>query len=120
MEPFWLGYAWDWQTGRAGKPVVYADNRHVTMNGPTRSGKGTSIEIPNLLWGGDYRLMRLAGLRVPSGRYRCDTVINIDPKLQNCAVTMKWRARFSTVWVLNPRGILSIPSIGSQFRCCRC
>ena len=115
MEPFWLGYAWDWQTGRAGKPVVYADNRHVTMKGPTRSGKGTSIEIPNLLWGGDYRLMRLAGLRVPSGRYRCDTVINIDPKLQNCAVTMKWRARFSTVWVLNPRGILNIPSIGLNF-----
>ena len=67
-KPFWLGRAWDWNADRAGKPVVDADNRHVTLFGPTRSDKGASIEIPDLLWGGDYRLMRLAGLRVPSGR----------------------------------------------------
>jgi type IV secretory pathway TraG/TraD family ATPase VirD4 len=109
MIPFWLGHTWDWQTGRTGRPLVHASDRHVMMYGPTRCGKGICIEIPNLLWGGE--LLRLAGLRAP-GRLRCDSVVNLDPKLQNCAVTMKWRARFSTVWVLNPRGILGIRSIG--------
>ena len=68
MEPFWLGYAWDWQTGRAGKPVVYSDNRHVTMMVrpvPERD----IIEIPNLL--------RLGGRQRGGGRSRCDSVFNV-------------------------------------------
>jgi type IV secretion system protein VirD4 len=99
MEPFWLGREWDWRTGRAGKPVVYPSNRHVTLFGPTRSGKGASIEIVSLLQ--KYR-----------GKFGCDSVLSVDPKLQNCAVTMRWRSRFSTVWVLNPLGVLGIRSIG--------
>src|SRR6201999_1423201 len=46
------------------------------------------------------------------GRFRCDSVLSVDTKLQNCAVTMRWRSRFSTVWVLNPLGVLGIRSIG--------
>jgi type IV secretion system protein VirD4 len=84
--------------------VIYSDDRHVTLFGPTRSGKGVSIEIPNLL--------RLGGKGWRSGNLRCASVLSVDPKAQNCAVTMKWRARFSTVWVLNPLGVLGIPSTG--------
>jgi len=112
MEPFWLGQTWDWRTGRKGRPLAYASDRHVGMYGPTRCGKGICNEIVNLLWGGDPRLFRLAGLSVPGRRFRWNSVVNLDPKLQNCSVAMKWRARFGTVWVLNPRGILGIPSIG--------
>jgi type IV secretion system protein VirD4 len=103
-EGFWLGQEWDWRTGRAGKPVIYSDNRHVTLFGPTRSGKGVSIEIPNLLrLGGDSGWGRRGG---------DVSVLSLDSKAQNCAVTMKWRARFSTVWVLNPFNVLGIPSTG--------
>ena len=89
MDGFWLGREWDWRTGKAGKPVIYADNRHVTLFGPTRSGKGVSIEIPNLLMegGGRWWSRRRGGM----------SVLSVDPKAENCAVTMKWRARFSTV-----------------------
>ncbi|MGE4046255.1 MAG: type IV secretory system conjugative DNA transfer family protein [Acetobacteraceae bacterium] len=104
MQGFWLGYGWDLQSGRKGKPVIYSDNRHVTLFGPTRSGKGVSIEIPNLLRHGHGGWF--------NRRYRCDSILSIDPKAQNCAVTMKWRSRFSTVWVLNPLGALGIPSTG--------
>src|ERR1700760_98278 len=99
MRGMWFGYEWDWRSGRTGKPVIYDSNRHVTLFGPTRSGKGVSVEIPTLLMHG--------GARRP---IRCDSVLSIDPKLQNCAVTMRWRRRLGPVWVLNPRGILNIPS----------
>jgi type IV secretion system protein VirD4 len=106
MRGLWLGQEWDWRTGRAGRPVIYSDNRHVTLFGPTRSGKGVSIEIPNLL--------RLGPGRGWNARnYRYESIVSIDPKLENCAVTMKWRARFSKVWVLNPLRMLGgIPSTG--------
>jgi type IV secretory pathway TraG/TraD family ATPase VirD4 len=91
---------------------VLASDRHVSIFGPTRCGKGITNEAVNLLWGGDPALYRLAGLPVLGRRFRCDSTFNIDPKLQNCAICMKWCSRFSTVWVLNPRGILNIPSIG--------
>ncbi|HEX3995163.1 MAG TPA: hypothetical protein VHX39_28645, partial [Acetobacteraceae bacterium] len=104
MEPYWCGVEWNWQTGRKGRPVVLASDRHVSIFGPTRCGKGITNEAVNLLWGGDPALYRLAGLPVLGRRFRCDSTFNIDPKLQNCAICMKWCSRFSTVWVLNPRG----------------
>jgi type IV secretion system protein VirD4 len=102
MDGSWLGREWDWRTGRAGKPVIYADNRHVTLFGPTRLGKGVSIEIPNLLGAGSGWGQRGGNL----------SVLSIDPKAQNCAVTMNKRARFSTVWVLKPLGVFGILSVG--------
>jgi type IV secretion system protein VirD4 len=100
MRGVWCGYEWDWRTGRTGLPVIYSDNRHVTVFGATRSGKGVSVEIPTLL------------MHDARSKLRCDSVVSIDPKLQNLAVTIKWRLRLGPVWVLNPRGILGIPSIG--------
>ena len=90
-----LGLVWDiWKKGRKGKPVTYDDERHLTLFGPNGSGKGVCLEIPNLL--------RLTGL----------SIINIDPKGQNAAVTMRWRSTVSEIALLNPFNLLGLGSIG--------
>src|SRR5271155_466574 len=90
-----LGHEWNiWKNGRKGGRVVYDGERHLTLFGPNGSGKGVCLEIPNLL--------RLTGL----------SIVSIDPKGQNAAVTMKWRSKVSRVLVLNPFGVLGIPSTG--------
>src|SRR4051812_7115685 len=106
MDGIWLGHEWDWRTGRKGAPVVYDRDRNVTLFGPIGSGKGVSVEIPTLLRGGNAWGGR---------RFRCDSVVSLDPKAQNCAVTMRWRSRFSKIWVLNPMRVLGIPSTGFNF-----
>src|SRR5271156_1804813 len=80
-----LGVAWNlWTNRKSRRAVEYRQNRHITIFGPTRSGKGVSLEIPNLL--------RLKGL----------SIISIDPKGQNAAVTARWRRTVSDVVFLNP------------------
>jgi type IV secretion system protein VirD4 len=96
-----LGLAWNPKTGRTGRPVVYAQNRHLTLFGPTRSGKGVSLEIPNLLRLGDGG----AGGEPVS-------IISIDPKGQNAAVTARWRRTVSDVLMLNPLDLLGLGSAG--------
>jgi type IV secretion system protein VirD4 len=61
----------------------YADNRHLITFGPTRSGKGTTVIVQTLL---------LAP----------HSIICIDPKGQNAAITKRHRATFSDVHLLNP------------------
>lgn len=93
MPSIWLGERWnpknrDKQTPLYGEPVLYAGERHLTMFGPNGSGKGATIEIPNLLHlGNDV------------------SILSIDPKGQNAAVTAAWRRRVSDVRVLNPFGL---------------
>jgi len=85
---------------RKGRPVVYDLNRHVTVFGPTRSGKGVCLEIPNLL--------RL-GLPEHGGPL---SVISIDPKGQNFAVTHRWRETVGDVLPLNPLDLFGAGSVG--------
>lgn len=94
MASISLGLAWEPNTGRTAGPVSYAENRHITLFGPTRSGKGVTLEIPNLL--------RLTGL----------SIISIDPKGQNAAVTARWRRTVGDVVVLNPLNLLGLGSAG--------
>lgn len=94
QTPIWLGQTWNPKKGRLGRPVSYRSDRHLTLFGPTGSGKGVSIEIPNLLM--------LKGL----------SVISIDPKGQNAAVTARWRRRVSKVLMLNPLDLLGLGSAG--------
>ena len=90
-----LGVEWNLWTGRKSRRAVnYTQNRHITVFGPTRSGKGVSLEIP---W-----LLRLKGL----------SIISIDPKGQNAAVTARWRKTVSDVVFLNPLDVLSLGSTG--------
>ena len=94
MAAIWLGERWINPTPKKkeppsyGDPVTYAGDRHLTMFGPNGSGKGVTIEIPNLLWLGNDL-----------------SIVSIDPKGQNAAVTAAWRGRLSDVWVLNPFGL---------------
>jgi len=65
----------------------YADNRHLCTTGPTRSGKGATVIVQALL-------------------QVTHSVVVIDPKGQNAAVTARRRrAMGQDVFVLNPFGL---------------
>jgi type IV secretion system protein VirD4 len=94
MAAITLGLGWLMKLGRTRRRVWYKLNRHVICFGPTRSGKGVTLEIPNLL--------RLKGL----------SIISIDPKGQNAAVTGRWRRKVGKVVLLNPLNLLGLGSAG--------
>lgn len=74
-------------TASTGRFPSYADNRHLCTIGPTRSGKGATVIVQALL-------------HVPH------SVVVIDPKGQNAAVTARRRrAMGQDVFVLNPFGL---------------
>jgi len=80
--PIPYGYEPDRQTFPS-----YTDNRHLCTFGPTRSGKGASVIVQALL-------------QVPH------SVVVVDPKGQNAAVTARHRAAMGQdVYVLNPFGL---------------
>jgi type IV secretion system protein VirD4 len=89
-----FGRKWNPKSGRTGQLLSHAIDGHVTCFGPTGSGKGVALEIPNLL--------RLEGL----------SIISIDPKGQNAAVTARWRRTVSDVLFLNPLDVLGLGSAG--------
>ena len=92
---FSLGVKWNlWTNRKSRRAVNYIQNRHITIFGPTRSGKGVCLEI---VW-----LLRLMGL----------SIISIDPKGQNRAVTGRWRKTVSEVVDLNPLNVLGLGSSG--------
>jgi type IV secretion system protein VirD4 len=76
-----FGYA-----AASGRFPSYADNRHLCTIGPTRSGKGATVIVQALL-------------QVPH------SVVVIDPKGQNAAVTARRRRAMGDVFVLNPFGL---------------
>lgn len=94
MAAIWLGERWNNPTPTKkeprsyGEPITYDGERHLTMFGPNGSGKGATIEIPNLLGLGNDL-----------------SIVSIDPKGQNAAVTAAWRLLLGDVWVLNPFGL---------------
>ena len=89
MDSLALGVAWTPETGRTGKPVTFDLSSHITLLGPTRCGKGATLEIPNLL----------LGLHQTS-------IVSIDPTGQNACVTAEARRKAgSKVLVLNPQGL---------------
>jgi type IV secretion system protein VirD4 len=101
MAAISLGLEWNPQTGAMRRRVAYALNRHVMCFGPTRSGKGVCLEIPNLL-------------RLGAGGRDNEplSIISIDPKGQNAAVTARWRSRVSDVVFINPLNLLGLGSSG--------
>ncbi|ETI62680.1 conjugal transfer protein TraG [Sphingobium sp. C100] len=76
---------------KSGKLLRYAGPAHLLTIAPTRTGKGVSTIIPNLL---DY-----------SGPVVC-----IDPKGENARITARHRAKFGPVHVLDPFGVTGIAS----------
>ena len=78
-----------------GARVFYRDDRHLITIAPTRSGKGTTSIIPALLTVTDR------------------SVIVIDPKGQNAAVTGAWReANVGPVFYVNPYKLHGLPDHG--------
>lgn len=80
-----IPYAYDAENGRFQR---YRENRHLITFGPTRSGKGATVIVPALLQAGH-------------------SIICIDPKGQNAAITARQRRNFGEVFVLNPFGLHS-------------
>ena len=99
MAAISLGLEWNPQSGKIGRRVAYTLNRHIICFGPTRSGKGVCLEIPNLLRLGGHGDEPLS-------------IISIDPKGQNAAVTARWRRTVSDVLFLNPLNLLGLGSSG--------
>src|SRR5580698_1871920 len=87
-----LGVEWlaQKQPGRnTGRPVTCPLDGHFELIAPPGSGKGVSLEIPNLLLG-------LRGV----------SVLSIDPSGQNAAVCAEARRRMGhDVVCLNPMGL---------------
>src|ERR1041385_2687040 len=65
---------------------VYTDTRHLMTFGPTRSGKGATVIVQTLLQAEH-------------------SILCIDPKGQNAAITARRRRDFGDVFVLNPFGL---------------
>lgn len=80
-----LGIPYGYTADRRSFPS-YTDNRHLVTIGPTRSGKGATVIVQALL-------------QVPH------SVIVIDPKGQNAAVTARRRRQLGDVFFLNPFGM---------------
>lgn len=85
----YLGRYWNAEKKRVEGKLQYGGERHIVVLGPNRSGKGARLLIPNLL--------QLTG----------KSIIVMDPKGQNAAVTAEWRRKVSNVVILNPFGLLT-------------
>ena len=84
-----LGRHYDDATGQAGEKIVYEGERHGLLFGPNGTGKGTRFLIPNLL--------------SSVGK----SILVIDPKGENAAVTAAYRHRAGNdVKILDPFGVL--------------
>ena len=89
MVSIYCGNKWNPKTGGEGAPVVFDLESNFELIAPPGSGKGASLEIPNLL----------VGLR------KC-SVLSIDPSGQNAAVCAEARRRAGhDVQCLNPFGL---------------
>jgi type IV secretion system protein VirD4 len=73
-----------------GRFLRYGGPAHLITLAPTRTGKGVGTIIPNLLTA-------------------TRSVMVIDPKGENAAVTWRTRSRFGPVHVLDPFGVTGLP-----------
>lgn len=77
--------------GRWGKRyLMFGGMQFVLLCAPTRSGKGVSVVIPNLLsWQ--------------------ESLVCTDVKLENFLITSKFRAKYSDVYLFNPFNLTDVP-----------
>ncbi|WP_159075178.1 zinc ribbon domain-containing protein [Celeribacter baekdonensis] len=86
----YLGEAYD---GETMKTITYKGDRHLVVSAPSRTHKGTSLIIPNLL------------------SYQGSTVV-IDPKGENALITAQARQEMGQqVCILDPWGIAPVEGI---------
>jgi type IV secretion system protein VirD4 len=95
-ESIYLGRYYDDKTKQAGDEILYEDERHILVFGPTGCGKGAGFLSPNLLKGLEEQ-----------------SVIVIDPKGELAAVTAEHRRQIGhEVIILNPFNVLDLGSEG--------
>lgn len=96
QSPIVIGHA---QTPAGRSLLAYDDDRHIVTIAGSRAGKGVSLIVPNLL-------------QYPG------SVICIDPKGENAAITAAYRANVlgQKVAVLDPYGVAKVdPSLRKRF-----
>jgi type IV secretion system protein VirD4 len=83
-----------WCDGNVGKPLVYGQDRHLLLLGPTGSGKGTRFLVGNLL------------------HSRGRSLIATDMKGELAAMTAGYRRALGDVVILNPFNLHGLGSDG--------
>jgi type IV secretion system protein VirD4 len=77
-------------SSESGRPMRWnGGDGHACLVAPTGSGKGTCVQLPNMLGGFDAY-----------------SVVCIDPKGEEAAISGEYRSRLGPVYVQNPYGIL--------------
>lgn len=93
-SPFKFGYYHDRETGRTGEPLLYEGERHMLLFGLNGAGKSTRILVENLL------------------TLRDRSLVVFDVKGELAAMTARARRQFGDVKILNPYGVVGLPSDG--------
>lgn len=88
----YLGRYWSAGEEKVEGKLQYGGPRHVVVLGPNAAGKGARLLVPNLL--------QMEG----------KSLIVMDPKGQNAAITAPYRRKVGKVVVLNPFDLL-VPSL---------
>ena len=88
----YLGRYWNGDGKQVEGKLQYGGPRHVVVLGPNAAGKGAGLLVPNLL--------QMEG----------KSLIVMDPKGQNAAITASWRRKVGKVVILNPFDLL-VPSL---------
>jgi type IV secretion system protein VirD4 len=93
-SPVKFGYYLDRATGRTGGPLYYEGERHMLLFGLNGVGKSTRILVENLLTLKDRSL------------------VIFDVKGELAAQTARARRKFGEVKIINPYGVVGLPSDG--------
>jgi hypothetical protein len=92
--PIKIGYYYDSKNQKTGAPNLFAGERHLLIFGLNGAGKSTRFLIENLI------------------KLRGRSIVVFDIKGELAAMTARTRRTFSDVKIINPYGVVGLPSDG--------